>query len=190
MARALVIGEVAAADVKALQALGDALREQLGSGVGAARRARSTDGKGALLAVVTDDLRERGVRADAIVRDVAALAGGRGGGKPHMAQAGIPDAARLDAALAAAPRHRGALVGARVTVGELAARAHAGAAAALRAARSRRCSATRLVRAVPADAVPRVLPRGAASALLRRAAARRLRRRATRRSTCSRPTRW
>jgi alanyl-tRNA synthetase len=62
------------------------------------------------LAVVSDDLRARGVRADAIVRDVAALAGGRGGGKPHMAQAGIPDASRMADALAAAPKLVGAMV--------------------------------------------------------------------------------
>jgi alanyl-tRNA synthetase len=73
--------------------------------------ARLDEGKGALLAIVTDDLRARGVRADAIVRDVAAVAGGRGGGKPHMAQAGIPDASRLDAALEAAPALVSALVG-------------------------------------------------------------------------------
>jgi alanyl-tRNA synthetase len=56
-----------------------------------------------LLAVVTDDLRERGVRADALVRDLAEAAGGRGGGKPHMAQAGIPDGARLPDALERVP---------------------------------------------------------------------------------------
>ena len=106
----LVIGEVGAGDVKALQAMGDALREQLPSGVGLLA-ARFEDGKGALLAVVTDDLRERGIRADAIVRDVAAVAGGRGGGKPHMAQAGIPDAARLADALAEAPRLVQGMVG-------------------------------------------------------------------------------
>jgi alanyl-tRNA synthetase len=54
--------------------------------------------------VVTDDLRARGVRADAIVRDVAAIAGGRGGGKPHMAQAGVPDAERMASALDEAPK--------------------------------------------------------------------------------------
>jgi alanyl-tRNA synthetase len=59
------------------------------------------DGKGALLAVATDDVRERGLRADAIVREVAATVGGRGGGKPHMAQAGV-EVAQLDIALAAA----------------------------------------------------------------------------------------
>jgi alanyl-tRNA synthetase len=105
----LVIGTVNVSDAKSLQTMGDALREQLKSGVGLLA-ARLEEGKGALLAVVTDDLRERGVRADVIVRDVAALAGGRGGGKPHMAQAGIPDATRIDAALAEAPRLVGALM--------------------------------------------------------------------------------
>jgi alanyl-tRNA synthetase len=94
----VVAAQVAAADVKALQALGDALREQLQSGV-AVLGASFDDGKSTLLGVVTDDLRERGVRADAVIREVAALAGGRGGGKPHMAQAGVPDAGRIPAAL-------------------------------------------------------------------------------------------
>ena len=98
----LVIGEVGAADVKALQGMGDSLREQMGSGVGVLA-ARFEEGKGALLAVVSDDLRGRGIRADAIVRDIAAIAGGRGGGKPHMAQAGVPDASRLAEALDRAP---------------------------------------------------------------------------------------
>ena len=107
----LVIGTVTAPDVKSLQAMGDALREQLRSGVGLLAT-HLDEGKGALLAVVSDDLRARGIRADAIVRDVAALAGGRGGGKPHMAQAGIPDATRLAVALAEAPRLVAAMVGA------------------------------------------------------------------------------
>ena len=106
----LVLGTVHVPDVKSLQTMGDALREQLRSGVGLLA-ARFDEGKGALLAIVTDDLRARGVRADAIVRDVALVAGGRGGGKPHMAQAGIPDASRLDDALAAAPALVSALVG-------------------------------------------------------------------------------
>ncbi|MEQ1693243.1 MAG: alanine--tRNA ligase, partial [Gemmatimonas sp.] len=82
----VVIARVDAADVKSLQALGDAVREALGSGV-ALLGAAMADGKGALLAVVTDDVRDRGLRADNLVRDVAATVGGRGGGKPHMAQA-------------------------------------------------------------------------------------------------------
>ena len=99
----LVFGEVSVSDVKALQAMSDTLREQLGSGVGILA-AKLEDGKGSIVAVVTDDQRDRGLRADAIVRELAALVGGRGGGKAHMAQAGIPDGARLGEALAGAPR--------------------------------------------------------------------------------------
>jgi len=53
----------------------------------------------ALLAVVTDDLIGRGVRADAVVREVAKLAGGKGGGRPHMAQASTGDAERAEKSL-------------------------------------------------------------------------------------------
>jgi alanyl-tRNA synthetase len=94
----VVAASVAVDNVKELQSLGDALREQLGSGVGILA-ASLAEGKHAMLSVVTDDLRERGVRADEVIRDVAALAGGRGGGKAHMAQAGIPDPARIPGAL-------------------------------------------------------------------------------------------
>jgi alanyl-tRNA synthetase len=96
----VVTAAVPAVDMKSLQALGDSLREQLKSGV-AVLSASFGDGKNSLLGIVTDDLRERGLRADTIIRDVAATVGGRGGGKPHMAQAGIPDAARLPEALSA-----------------------------------------------------------------------------------------
>jgi alanyl-tRNA synthetase len=55
----------------------------------------------ALFAFVSDDLIGRGVRADAVVREVAAIVGGRGGGKPHMAQAGVEDPSKVGEALAA-----------------------------------------------------------------------------------------
>jgi alanyl-tRNA synthetase len=93
---------VPAMDMKSLQALGDAVREKIGSGV-AVLSASFGDGKNALLGIVTDDLREKGLRADEIIRDVAAVVGGRGGGKPHMAQAGVPDGDKLPDALAAVP---------------------------------------------------------------------------------------
>jgi alanyl-tRNA synthetase len=107
----LVASEVDVPDVKALQALGDTLREQLPLTI-AVLAARLEDGKATMLAVVSDDLRERGVRADEVVRVVAAVAGGRGGGKPHMAQAGIPDASKIADALAQAPALIAPLVGA------------------------------------------------------------------------------
>jgi alanyl-tRNA synthetase len=94
---------VRAADAKSLQALGDAVRGQPGALV-AALGATFDDQKAALLVVVSDDARGRGVRADEMVRDLAAVAGGKGGGKPHMAQAGIPDGSKLPDALAALER--------------------------------------------------------------------------------------
>ena len=98
----IVSAVVQANDVKELQALGDALREQLGSGVGVLGSSFS-DGRNTLLAVVTDDLRDRGVRADQLIKTIAAAGGGRGGGKAHMAQAGMPDPEQVRAAIAGAP---------------------------------------------------------------------------------------
>jgi alanyl-tRNA synthetase len=59
----------------------------------------------AFLAAVTDDLvAEKKLRADELVRAVAKVAGGSGGGKPHLALAGAKDPAKLDDALAEARR--------------------------------------------------------------------------------------
>ena len=55
--------------------------------------------KQALFAFVSDDLISLGVRADAVVREVATHVGGRGGGRPHMAQAGVEDPSGIDEAL-------------------------------------------------------------------------------------------
>lgn len=91
--------DVQAADE--LRALGDRLRERLGSG--AAVLAARYPEKVALLSVVTDDLVGRGIRADQLVREVAALTGGSGGGRPHMAQGGVGNPSRLPEALRQAP---------------------------------------------------------------------------------------
>jgi alanyl-tRNA synthetase len=98
----IAAGQVSAGDVRELQTMGDTLRERLGSGVGVLASALE-GGKNVLLVVVTDDLRERGLRADKLVGEIASRVGGRGGGKAHMAQAGIPDAGRLPEAIAVAP---------------------------------------------------------------------------------------
>jgi alanyl-tRNA synthetase len=98
----VVAANVSAPDLPALQAMGDALRTQMTTGVGVLA-ASFDNGKNTMLAVVSDDLRDRGIRADAILRELAEAAGGKGGGKPHMAQAGIPDAARMASVLAGAP---------------------------------------------------------------------------------------
>jgi alanyl-tRNA synthetase len=95
----VVAAKVIATDNKSFGGLADAVRDRLGSGV--AVLAADVGGKHTLLCVVTDDLRVRGLRADAILKEVAAVAGGRGGGKAHMARAGIPDLSRVPEALAA-----------------------------------------------------------------------------------------
>jgi alanyl-tRNA synthetase len=97
----LVSQKVTVTDARELQALGDALREQLKSGVGVLGSTLA-DGKTTVLVVVTDDLKDRGIRADTLVREIVASAGGKGGGKPHMAQAGLPDASQLDATISGA----------------------------------------------------------------------------------------
>ncbi|MEE2728692.1 MAG: DHHA1 domain-containing protein, partial [Candidatus Latescibacterota bacterium] len=89
-------------DVPALRAMADSLRERLGSGVGVL--GAEFDGKGSFIAVVTEDLiKDRGLKAGDIVRSVAQLTGGSGGGKPHLAQAGARDISKMDDALAAVP---------------------------------------------------------------------------------------
>ena len=62
-----------------------------------------TDGKVAFAAKVTKDLVARGLHAGNLVRDVAKIAGGGGGGRPDFAQAGGRDPGKLNDALAAAP---------------------------------------------------------------------------------------
>jgi alanyl-tRNA synthetase len=89
---------VDASDVKSLQALGDVVREGLVSGVGCLA-ATHEDGKSTLLVVVTDDLRAKGVSANDLIKAIGARTGARGGGKPHMAQAGFPTSDALAAAI-------------------------------------------------------------------------------------------
>ena len=76
---------------------GDAFLSE-GSGV-AVVAAELPEDKVTLFAFVSDDLIQRGLRADAVIRDVAAIADGRGGGRPHLAQAGVGDATKVGAAL-------------------------------------------------------------------------------------------
>jgi alanyl-tRNA synthetase len=89
-----------ARDVDDARKWGDAFLGAGESGV-AVLAAEMPGDKRALLAFVTDDMISRGVRADAVVREVASVVGGRGGGRPHMAQAGVEDPERIDEALAA-----------------------------------------------------------------------------------------
>ncbi len=86
-------------DPKAMRTYGDQSRDRIGSGIivfGAEH-----GGKAHLLAMVTQDLADR-FSAGSIIKEIAPVVGGRGGGRNDMAQAGGKDAAKIDDALAKA----------------------------------------------------------------------------------------
>ncbi|MCP4897138.1 MAG: alanine--tRNA ligase [bacterium] len=91
-----------------LRNLADTLRQRLGSGV--VVLGMESEGKATLLAATTDDVQKR-VHAGNLVKALAAVVGGRGGGRPNLAQAGGPDASKIDEALAKAPEIVAELVG-------------------------------------------------------------------------------
>jgi alanyl-tRNA synthetase len=81
-----------------LRMLVDQLRDKLGSGVVVVGSA--ADGNVSLIAGVTKDLTSR-IQAGKVVGAVAEKVGGKGGGRPDLAEAGGKDVASLDSALAA-----------------------------------------------------------------------------------------
>jgi len=87
-------------DRKALRAFVDQAKDRLGSGVVVVGSAE--DGNVTLVAGVTKDLTAR-ISAGAVVGQVAALTGGKGGGRPDMAQGGGADAAKLPVAIQQVP---------------------------------------------------------------------------------------
>ncbi|MBI3538896.1 MAG: alanine--tRNA ligase [Candidatus Eisenbacteria bacterium] len=108
--RWLVLEVRTQADAGAAREAADRLRTALGRG--AALLAVRSGGKLTFLATVTDDLiAEKKLRADELVRAVAKVTGGSGGGKPHLALAGAGDAAKLGDALAEARRLFAAALG-------------------------------------------------------------------------------
>jgi len=95
----VVTGRMDVPPGEALRDLGDVLRGKLGTGV--AVIGSVSGGKVSILAVVTDDLIQgRGLKAGDIVKDVAKIVGGGGGGRPHLAQAGGRNPEKLEEALA------------------------------------------------------------------------------------------
>ncbi|MGZ6124954.1 MAG: alanine--tRNA ligase, partial [Myxococcales bacterium] len=86
-------------DPEAMRELADKLRDQLKSGI--VVLGGEKDGKATLLVAITPDLVGK-YRAGDLVKELSKTLGGRGGGKPDLAQAGGGDPAQLDAALARA----------------------------------------------------------------------------------------
>ena len=97
----LIARRVHGLDKSALRGVSDSLRDQLGSGI--VVLASEQDGKVALLVSVTKDLTSR-VQAGKLIKELAPIVGGGGGGRPDFAEAGGRDAARIDELLSHAPR--------------------------------------------------------------------------------------
>ena len=92
-----------------LRTLVDNLKQKLGEGVVVLASAQP-EGKVAIIAGVTPGLVKR-IQAGKLVGAVAKIVGGAGGGKPDIAEAGGKDQAQIDAALAAAAKIAGELLG-------------------------------------------------------------------------------
>lgn len=95
----VVSRQVTAKDMDSLRSIADTVRDKLQSGVivlGAIAEEKVN-----LVAVVTDDLLPRKLHAGNLIKEVAKLTGGGGGGRPQMAQAGGKDPGKLTEALAA-----------------------------------------------------------------------------------------
>ncbi len=98
----VVAAEVSPSDMEGFRTMGDGLRDALGTeGVGVI--GANLNGKASLLAVVTDDLIGRGVQAGNVVKAIAQIVGGGGGGRLHLAQAGGKFPEKIGEALARVP---------------------------------------------------------------------------------------
>ena len=82
----LLAASVDNVDMNGLRDLGDQLKEKLGDGVVVLASAK--DGKVNLIAMATDAAMKQGAHAGNLIKGIAALVGGGGGGRPNMAQAG------------------------------------------------------------------------------------------------------
>lgn len=84
-------------DMNTLKEVADNLRDKLVSGV--VVLANMSDDKLNLVATSTKDAVDKGVHCGNIVKTIAQIAGGKGGGRPNMAQAGAPDVSKVDEVL-------------------------------------------------------------------------------------------
>ena len=104
-----VIAKLEGLSGKELRSAWDGIRDASdGQPVACVIASATADGKVSLLAGATDSAVAAGFSAGDIVKEIAELVGGRGGGKPAMAQAGGSNAAGIDAALEAAKTKLGA----------------------------------------------------------------------------------
>lgn len=84
-------------DMNSLKETADSLRDKVGSGV--VVLSNVVDNKVNFVVTATNDVIEKGIHSGNIVREVAKIANGKGGGRPNMAQAGATDISKVDEAL-------------------------------------------------------------------------------------------
>lgn len=94
----LLATKVAGVDMNGLRELGDQLKAKLGDGV--VVLVSDNEGKVNLIAMATDGAMAKGAHAGNLIKGIATLVGGGGGGRPNMAQAGGKNPAGIDDALA------------------------------------------------------------------------------------------
>lgn len=94
----LLATAVEGVDMNGLRDLGDQLKEKLGEGVVVI--ASSANDKVNLIAMATDEAMKKGAHAGNLIKGIAALVGGGGGGRPNMAQAGGKNPAGISDAIA------------------------------------------------------------------------------------------
>jgi len=94
----LISARVDSARIDSMREMADVLKDKLASGI--IVLGSVYEGRPSFIAMVTPDLVQKGYNAGDIVKKVAQVTGGGGGGKPGMAQAGGKDASRVDEALA------------------------------------------------------------------------------------------
>ena len=97
----VVVGQIGSAPVEQVRAAIDSLKKMAKSAA-IVLGATQGDDKVMLLVAVTDDLIKKGLKAGDIVKEIAPVVGGGGGGRPQFAQAGGKNPAKLDEALAKA----------------------------------------------------------------------------------------
>ncbi len=98
----LLATKVPGVDMNGLRDLGDQLKAKLGEGV--IVLISDMDGKVNMVAMATDGAMAKGAHAGNLIKGIAALVGGGGGGRPNMAQAGGKNPAGIDAAIAQAAK--------------------------------------------------------------------------------------
>lgn len=94
----LLAARVDGVDMNGLRDLGDQLKAKLGEGV--VVLASGVDGRVNLVAMATDEAMAKGAHAGNLIKGIAALVGGGGGGRPNMAQAGGKNPEGIDKAIA------------------------------------------------------------------------------------------